>query len=262
MMLRIHCLQLWFDLNDGAAEDALHDTLPFRQFAGIRECVPDRTTIMNFRHFLEQHHAGERVLALINDKLKQAGLMLRQGVIIDATIISAPCSVKNKSGQRDPEMHQTRKGNQWYFGMKAHIAVDAATGLTEKVITTAANEHDLNMAEKLITEPVGGVFADAGYRGAEKRESLSGRVTHWFIAKGPHAVRKLREHPHRHKQALHDEYVKASIRAKVEHPFRILKCQFGFRKTRLRGLAKNHNRLSMLFAMGNLFRAAQLAGMA
>lgn len=187
--------------------------------------------------------------------------MLRQGVIIDATIISAPCSVKNKSSQRDPEMHQARKGNQWYFGMKAHIAVDAATGLTEKVMTTAANEHDLNQAENLITEPVDVVFADAGYRGAEKRESLVGRVKDWFIAKGPHAVKKLRLHPRRHKQALHDEYVKASIRAKV-HPFRILKCQFGFRKTRLRGLMKNHNRLSMLFAMGNLLRAAQLAGIA
>lgn len=260
LMLRIHCLQLWFDLSDGATEDALHDVLSFRQFAGIRDCVPDRTTIMNFRHFLEKHNAGEQILALINSKLKQAGLLLRQGIIIDATIIAAPCSVKNKSGQRDPEMHQTRKGNQWYFGMKAHIAVDAATGLTEKVVTTSANEHDLNQAENLITEPVEFVFADAGYRGAEKRGSLSRRVKNWFIAKGPHALKQLRAHPRRHKQALHDEYVKASIRAKVEHPFRILKCQFGFRKTRLRGLLKNHNRLSMLFAMGNLLRAAQLAG--
>ncbi|EPJ0731106.1 IS5 family transposase [Morganella morganii] len=262
LMLRIHCLQLWFDLSDGAAEDALHDVLPFRQFTGIRDCVPDRTTIMNFRHFLEKHNAGEQILALINGKLKQAGLLLRQGIIIDATIIAAPCSVKNKSGQRDPEMHQTRKGNQWYFGMKAHIAVDAATGLTEKVVTTSANEHDLNQAENLITEPVECVFADAGYRGAEKRGSLSERVKNWFIAKGPHALKQLRAHPRRHKQALHDEYVKASIRAKVEHPFRILKCQFGFSKTRLRGLLKNHNRLSMLFAMGNLLRASQLAGIA
>lgn len=262
LMLRIHCIQLWFDLSDGAAEDALHDVLPFRQFAGIRDCVPDRTTIMNFRHFLEKHNAGEQILALINHKLKQAGLMLRQGIIIDATIIAAPCSVKNKAGQRDPEMHQTRKGNQWHFGMKAHIAVDAATGLTEKVVTTSANEHDLNQAENLITEPVEFVFADAGYRGAEKRGSLSGRVKDWFIAKGPHALKQLRANPRRHKQTLHDEYVKASIRAKVEHPFRILKCQFGFRKTRLRGLLKNHNRLSMLFAMGNLLRAAQLAGIA
>ncbi|EPL4466671.1 IS5 family transposase [Proteus mirabilis] len=260
LMLRIHCLQLWFDLSDGAAEDALHDVLPFRSFTGIREFVPDRTTIMNFRHFLEKHDAGEQVLVLINDKLKQAGLMLRQGIIIDATIIAAPCSVKNKSGRRDPEMHQTRKGNQWYFGMKAHIAVDAASGLTEKVVTTSANEHDLNQAENLITEPVEFVFADAGYRGAEKRELLSGQVKDWSIAKGPHVMKKLRAHPRRHKQSLHDEYVKASIRAKVEHPFRILKCQFGFRKTRLRGLMKNHNRLSMLFAMGNLLRAAQLAG--
>jgi IS5 family transposase len=262
LMLRIHCLQLWFDLSDSAAEDALHDMLPFRLFAGIGCRVPDRTTIMNFRHFLEKHNAGEQVLALINLKLKQAGLMMRKGVIIDATIISAPCSVKNKSGQRDPEMHQTRKGNQWYFGMKAHIAVDAATGLTEKVVTTAANEHDLNQAENLITEPVDVVFADAGYRGAEKRESLSGLSKYWFIAKGPLAVKEMKQHPRRNKQALHDEFVKASIRAKVEHPFRILKCQFGFRKTRLRGLRKNHNRLSMLFAMGNLVRAAQLAGIA
>lgn len=167
LMLRIHCLQLWFDLSDGSAEDALHDVLPFRSFTGIRESVTDRTTIMNFRHFLEKHDAGEQVLALINDKLKRAGLMLRQDIIIDATIIAAPCSVKNKSGQRDPEMHQTRKGNQWYFGMKAHIAVDASSGLTEKVVTTSANEHDLNQADNLITEPVEFVFADAGYRGAE-----------------------------------------------------------------------------------------------
>ncbi|HHN8404277.1 TPA: IS5 family transposase [Morganella morganii] len=262
LMLRIHCLQLWFDLSDGAAEDALHDVLPFRQFAGILDCVPDRTTIMNFRHFLEKYNAGEQILALINGKLKQAGLLLRQGIIIDATIIAAPCSVKNKLRQRDPEMHQTRKGNQWYFGMKAHIAVDAATGLTEKLVTTSANEHDLNQAENLITEPVEFVFADAGYRGAEKRESLSGRVKNGFIAKGPHTLKQLRAHPRRHKQTLHDEYVKASIRAKVEHPFRILKCQFGFRKTRLRGLLKNYNRLSMLFAMGNLLRASQLAGIA
>lgn len=262
LMLRIHCLQLWFDLSDGAAEDALHDVLPFRLFTGIREHVPDRTTIMNFRHFLEKHQAGELILTRINDKLKKVGLMLRQGVIIDATIISAACSVKNKSRQRDPEMHQTRKGNQWYFGMKAHIAVDAATGLTEKVVTTAANEHDLNAADSLITKPVEVVFADAGYRGAEKREALLGRVKCWFIARGPHAVKKLRQHPRRHKQALADEYIKASIRAKVEHPFRTVKCQFGFRKTRLRGLMKNHNRLSMLFAMSNLLRAGQLAGIA
>lgn len=262
LMLRIHCLQLWFDLNDGAAEDALHDVLPFRQFAGIPDCVPDRTTIMNFRHFLEKYNAGEQIPALINGKLKQAGLLLRQGIIIDATIIAAPCSVKNKLRQRAPEMHQTRKGNQWYFGMKAHIAVDAATGLTEKPVTTSASEHDLNQAENLIIEPVEFVFADAGYRGAEKRESLSGRVKNWFIVKGPHTLKQLRAHPRRHKQTLHDEYVKASIRAKVEHPFRILKCQFGFRKTRLRGLLKNYNRLSVLFVMGNLLRASQLAGIA
>lgn len=262
LMLRIHCLQLWFDLSDGAAEDALHDVVPFRQFAGIRDCVSDLTTIMNFCHFLEKHNTGEQILVLINDKLKQAGLMLRQGIIIDATIVAVPCSVKNKSGQRDPEMHQTRKGNQWHFGMKAHIAVDAATGLTEKVVTTSANEHAPSQAEKLITEPVEFVFADAGYRGAEKRESLIGRVKDRFIAKGPQALKQLRAHPRRHKQTLHDEYVKAIIRAKVEHPFKILKCQFGFSKTRLRGLLKNHNRLSMLFAMGNLLRASQLAGIA
>ncbi len=162
LMLRIHCLQRWFDLSDWAAEDALHDILPFRQFVGISKLVPGRTTIMNFRHLLEKHQAGQRVLTLINHKLEKAGLMLRQGVILDATIISAPCSVKNKSSQPGPVMHQTRKGNQWCFGMKVHIAVDAATGLTEKVVTTAANEHDLNQAENLITEPVDVVFTDAG----------------------------------------------------------------------------------------------------
>ncbi|BBR19703.1 hypothetical protein WP3S18E05_11830 [Klebsiella sp. WP3-S18-ESBL-05] len=162
--------------------------------------MPDRTTIMNFHHFLEKHDAGEQVLALINDKLKQASLMLRRGINIDATIITAPCSVKNNSGQRDPEMYQTRKGNQCYFGMKAHIAFDASTGLTEKVVTTGANEHDLNVAKSLITEPVPVVFTDAGYRGAVKRESLCGRVKDWFIARRPHAVKKPRQHPQRHNQ--------------------------------------------------------------
>ena len=177
---------------------------------------------------------------------------------MDATIIEAPSSTKNKSGQRDPEMHQTKKGNQWHFGMKAHIGVDAKTGLTHSFTTTAANEHDLNQAGNLLHGEEEFIFADSGYRGAEKREELEDVEVDWHIAEIPSKVKALKKHPRINKVQLQTEYLKASIRAKVEHTFRTIKCQFGFTKTRYRGLKKNDNKLAMLFALANIARVDQM----
>lgn len=172
---------------------------------------------------------------------------------MDATIIQAPSSTKNKHNSRDEDMHQTKKGNQWYFGMKAHIGVDAKSGLTHSLVTTAANEHDLNQVGKLLHGDEEFISADAGYQGAEKRDELSDVSADWLIAKRPGKVNALKQHPRKNKLAIRYEYLKASIRAKVEHPFRIVKCQFGFVKARYKGLAKNDSQLAMLFTTANWF---------
>jgi IS5 family transposase len=185
-------------------------------------------------------------------------VLLKEGTLVDATIIEAPTSTKNKAGKRDPEMHQTKKGNQWHFGMKAHIGVDARTGITHSFTTTAANEHDLNQAHELLHGEEDFVFAEAGYRGAQKRSELQGGHAEWYIAEKPSRVKALKSHPRINKTLLNIEYIKASIRAKVEHPFRIIKCQFGFRKTNYRGLRKNHHKLAMLFALANIVRVDQM----
>ena len=189
--------------------------------------------------------------------------MMRQGTLVDATIIEAPSSTKNKSNQRDrnggpPDMHQTKKGNDWHFGMKAHIGVDAKSGLTHSLVTTPANEHDLNQLNNLLHGEEEFVSGDAGYQGAEKREELKETDVEWLIAQRPGKVRALKKHPRKNKVAIKIEYLKASIRAKVEHPFRIIKCQFGFVKARYKGLQKNDNQLAMLFALANIVRVDQM----
>lgn len=180
--------------------------------------------------------------------------MMTQGTLVDATIIEAPSSTKNKNNERDPDMHQTKKGNEWYFGMKAHIGVDAKGGLTHTLVTTAANEHDLNQLNMLLHGGEEFVSGDAGYQGAEKREELEDADVEWLIAERPSKVRALKKHPCKNKTAIRIEYLKASIRAKVEHPFRIIKCQFGFIKTRYKGLMKNDSQLALLFTLANLFK--------
>lgn len=177
---------------------------------------------------------------------------------MDATIIEAPSSTKNKEQQRDPEMHQAKKGNQWHFGMKAHIGVDAKSGLTHSLVTTAANEHDLNQLGNLLHGEEQFVSADAGYQGAPQREELAEVDVDWLIAERPGKVKTLKQHPRKNKTAINIEYMKASIRAKVEHPFRIIKRQFGFVKARYKGLLKNDNQLAMLFTLANLFRVDQM----
>ncbi len=259
-MLRIHCMQHWYNLSDGAMEDALYEIASMRLFArlSLDSALPDRTTIMNFRHLLEQHQLARQLFKTINRWLAEAGVMMTQGTLVDATIIEAPSSSKNKEQQRDPEMHQTKKGNQWHFGMKAHIGVDAKSGLTHSLVTTAANEHDLNQLGNLLHGEEQFVSADAGYQGAPQREELAEVDVDWLIAERPGKVKTLKQHPRKNKTAINIEYMKASIRAKVEHPFRIIKRQFGFVKARYKGLLKNDNQLAMLFTLANLFRVDQM----
>jgi IS5 family transposase len=260
-MLRMYLLQVWFSLSDEGVEDAIYDSYAMRRFLGLDfavEQVPDATTLLYFRHLLEAHRLGEKLLAAQNEIFEAEGWIMRGGSIIDATIIAAPSSTKNASGERDPEMHQTKKGNQWYFGMKAHIGVDAGTGYVHSVTATAANVHDLDEAVNLVRVDDEVVYADAGYQGAPKRpeivqdEHLS--KIQWRIAARKGVLKTMPE-PDRAAESR-----KASVRAKVEHPFLIAKRDFGFTKTRYRGIGKNLHHLQMLFASANwLMRARAVA---
>ena len=255
-MLRIHFMQQWFTLSDPAMEEALHDIALFREFAGLGwdSRLPDESTILRFRHLLERHKLAEQMLGLVNDLLRDKGLMLKAGTVVDATLISAPSSTKNTSGERDPDMHQTKKGNQWYFGMKAHIGVDAESGLVHTVRGTAANVNDVVEANNLLHGAETDVFADAGYQGAGKRPDAKSDVT-WHVAMRPGKRRALDKSNAVDKLIDEIERLKASVRAKVEHPFRVIKRQFGHVKVRYRGLKKNTAQLSTLFALSNLWMA-------
>lgn len=254
-LLRIHFMQQWFTLSDPAMEEALHDVPLFRDFAGLGgwdDRLPDESTILRFRHVLEKHKLAERILATVNLLLGAKGLMLRSGTVVDATLISAPSSTKNASGERDPEMHQSKKGQQWFFGMKAHIGVDADSGLVHTVRGTSGNVNDVVEASSLLHGQETDVFADAGYQGAHKRPDAKDDVQ-WHVAMRP-GLRKLLDKADP-MDALTEEVerIKASIRAKVEHPFRVIKRQFGHVKVRYRGLAKNTAQLQTLFALANLW---------
>ena len=256
-MLRIHLLQQWYDLSDPAMEDALIEVPTMRRFAGIAlisDRIPDETTILAFRHLLEQNNLGEEIFEAVKAHLKANGMAMKQGTIVDATIIAAPSSTKNKAGERDPEMHQTKKGNQWYFGMKVHLGVDSESGLIHSVETTAANVHDLTPAAELLHGEETVVYGDAGYQGIEKRPEMQGRGIGFRIAMRPGKRRALPDTPEGRVDDL-IETAKAHVRAKVEHPFRVIKRQFGFQKTRLRGMLKNGCKVKMLAALSNLFMA-------
>ena len=257
MMLRIHCLQQWFGLSDLGAEEALFETSFLRDFVGISgtERIPDRVSILRFRHLLEEHELSPKILAVINAKLAAHGLLLKTGTVVDATLIAAPSSTKNKTGERDPEMHQAKKGNQWHFGMKAHIGVDAESGLVHTVIGTAANVNDVTQGHALLHGDEQIVFADAGYQGAPKRDDASG--VDWHIAMRP-GKRKQQKHTPWGELTEQAEKLKASVRAKVEHPFRVIKRQFGHCKVRYRGLAKNTAQLMTLFALSNIWMARKV----
>ena len=255
VMLRIHLLQQWFTLSDPLMEEMLIDTPCFRRFAGIdmvEDRIPDETTILNFRHLLEENRIAEQILETVNQSLREKGVMLKEGTILDATIINAPSSTKNKRGERDPEMHSVAKGNQWFFGMRCHIGVDAASGLVHSVVSTAANVHELNTAADRVHGEERVIYGDSGHIGIEKREEFKDCDAEMRIAMKPGQRRVLADTPEGRLLDLM-EAAKAHIRAKVEHPFRIIKCQFGFRKVFYRGIRKNNLKLTMLFALANLW---------
>ena len=252
-MLRIYFLQQWYALADEALEDALYDSQALRGFAGIDlavERVPDATTLLHFRHWLERHELTKALFDEIAAMLEERGLLMRQGTIVDATIIAAPSSTKNKQKSRDPEMHQTKKGNQWHFGMKAHIGVDVASGVVHTLTGSAANEADINQTGALLHGQEEAVFADAGYTGAGKRPELEDRDVSWNIAIKRSIIKAL-------PKGLRDlaaavETALSQVRAWVEHPFHVVKNLFRHKKLRYHGLAKNTAQLRTLFALANL----------
>jgi transposase, IS5 family len=251
LMIRIHCLQHWFNLSDPAMEESLNDSVSMRQFAGIdlgRERVPDESTIGKFRHLLEKHDLGKRIFEEIGRHLQACGFQVAKGTIVDATIISAPSSTKNKDQARDPEMHQTKKGNQWYFGMKAHIGTDSQSKLIHSVAFTAANVHDSQALPHLLHGKETRVWGDSAYTGQTKV----------IKAHAPNALdfthhKGTRNNPLSAAEKSKNT-TKSKVRAKVEHAFLIIKRIFGFTKVRYRGLMKNANRLFVTCALANLYR--------
>jgi transposase, IS5 family len=249
-MLRIYFLQLWFNLSDPAVEEALYDSTSMRGFVGIDlgvEAAPDETTVCKFRHLLEKHKLGKKLLTTVNEYLRRHGMKISNGTIVDATIIGAPSSTKNKDGKRDPEMHQTAKGKQWYFGMKAHIGVDSRTKLIHTVKASAANVADALGMPHLLHGKETRVWGDQAYRGQKDAiRAVAPRVRDFTNQRYRWGTRV-------------DETIKATnrrkskIRAKVEHVFGVIKRVFGFQKVRYRGLAKNLHRLEVTAALTNLF---------
>jgi IS5 family transposase len=259
-MLRIYFLQLWYTLADEALEDALYDSQAMQRFAGINLCsedVPDATTLLKFRRLLESHDLQKAILDKVNEHLSEHHLLMREGTIVDATIIEAPTSTKNRAKERDPAMHQAKKGNEWHFGMKAHIGSDAESGIVHTVIGTAANVADVACAGQALHGEEKVAYVDAGYTGVEKRPEIiaeHGEVI-WVTAAKRGKVKALPEGEIKElTQKL--ERMKAQVRAKVEHPFHVIKDLFGFRKVRYRGLEKNTGLLRVLFALANLLTAA------
>jgi IS5 family transposase len=262
-MLRIYCLQPWYALADEALEDALYDSQALQHFARIdlsAEGVPDATTLLKFRRLLEAHDLCKGLFEAINADLAARGLLLREGTLVDATLIAAPSSTKNQEKQRDPEMHQTRKGNQWYFGMKAHIGADRDSKLVHTVVVTAANVADVTKTVELLHGQEQQVHADAGYTGVEKRAEIVAleRKIDWQIAGKRGLIKALAEGAEKEAcQAV--EKAKASVRAYVEHPFHLVKNIFRHRKVRYRGLAKNGHQLYTLFGLANVVIGARRA---
>jgi IS5 family transposase len=256
-MLRMYVAQQCFGLSDEGAEDAIYDSQAIRGFVGIdlsREAAPDATTLLKFRRLLEENKLTERIFTVINTHLTLKGLMLKEGTVVDATIIAAPSSTKNQKGERDPQMHQTKKCNQWHFGMKAHIGIDADSGITHTLVTTSANTHDVTQAHSLLHGEEIIAFGDAGYQGVEKREENLNTEVQWEIAMRPGKRKALPDTPLGRMDEQIEKF-KASVRAKVEHPFHIVKNILGMKKVRYKGLAKNTAQLFTLFGLANLLIA-------
>lgn len=256
-MLRMYLLQAWFNLSDEGIEDAIYDSYAFRKFMKIdfvTEQVPDSTTLLKFRHMIEENQLGEKFFQAINRVMEATGHMMRGGTIVDATIINAPSSTKNAEKKRDPEMHQTKKGNEWKFGMKCNIGVDAGSGLVHTITATSANVHDITETHKLIREDDEVVYGDSGYIGIEKREEIRNNEhlsnIEYRINRRPKSLPKVSDNAVDWER--HIDRRNSAVRCKVEHAFKYIKDTFGFRKVRYKGLAKNLNKLNVLFACANL----------
>jgi IS5 family transposase len=251
-MLRIYCLQQWYNLSDPGAEEALYDIQSMRAFAGLelgRDAIPDETTILNFRHLLERHALTRAIFAAVAEHLEAKGEMLRGGTIVDATLIAASPSTKNEQQKRDPEMSSSKKGNQWYFGMKAHVGVDAQSGLVHTAGMTTGKVHDAKVMHRLIREDDRAVYGDKGYASEEKKRAAEDAGVLWAVKEKAKPGRELTKR----QRARNRRFGK--VRAKVEHVFRVVKCQFGYRKVRYRGIEKNGAQLFALFALANIFLA-------
>ena len=261
-MLRMYIVQQCLGLSDEGIEDAIYDSQSVRGFVGIdltHESAPDATTLLKFRRLLEQHKLTRRIFDEINGHLASKGLVMREGTIVDATLIAAPPSTKNHDKERDAEMHQSKKGNDWHFGMKAHVGVDMGTGLVHTVVGTAGNVPDVTQAHALLHGGEKIVLGDAGYQGVAKRPENEGKDIDWCTAMRP-SVRKALKTSAPGCALEQFEQVKASVRAKVEHCFHVVKCLFKHRKTRYRGLGKNNAQLLSLFGLANLVLARRYLG--
>jgi transposase, IS5 family len=255
VMLRIYCLQQWYNLSDPGAEEALYDIQSMRAFCHIElggDPIPDETTILNFRHLLEAHALTKAVFEAVAEHLEARGALLRGGTIVDATLIAASPSTKNAAGQRDPEMHSSKKGNQWHFGMKAHIGVDAKSGLVHTAGVTSGSVHDAKVMDRLIREDDTAVYGDKGYASGTRKRAAEAAGVLWAVKEKATPGHRLTAR----QRARNRRFGK--VCAKVEHVFRVVKCQFGYRKVRYRGLAKNAAQVFALLALANLYLARRM----
>lgn len=251
-MLRIYFMQQWYSLSDPAMEDALYEIASMRHFAGLDltdDAMPDETTILKFRHFLEKHGLTAQMMHIINDTLAQQGLLLKGGTMVDATIIHAPPSTKNREKKRDPEMHQTKRGNQWYFGMKIHVGADVNSGLVHTASVTAANESDVGQLPHLLREDDRAVFGDKGYVNNSLKRAARKAGVFWGVS-----LKASKQHPLTDANRYFNHRM-SSIRARVEHVFRVIKRQFGYTKVRYKGIAKNAAQVFSLIGLTNLYLA-------
>lgn len=255
LMLKVHCLQQWYGLSDPAVEEAIYDRNSFQKFLGLdllTEAVPDETTILNFRHLLEEHNLAKAMFEAIRSHLENKGLIMKQGTIVDATLIAAAKSTKNQNGKRDPEMSSTKKNNTWYFGMKAHVGVDSKSGLVHDVETTTAKVHDHNKMKDLLHGEEQAVYGDKGYFDDKMKRKARSKGIFWGVLDRARRNRPLSNSQYKRNKKL------SSVRSKVEHPFQVIKCLWGYTKARYRGIKKNTGQLYLLFGLFNIFRVRRV----
>ena len=249
--LRILCLQQWYSLSDPGVEDAIYDRNSFQKFLSIdilTESVPDETTVCNFRNLLHEHNLFDKIFSTINEHLEQKGLLMKEGTVVDATLITAPSSTKNQSGKRDPEMSSTQKNGQWHFGMKAHVGVDSKSGLVHSMSTSTAKIHDTHEFEELLHGEEKAILGDKGYFNSARKRALRSKGIFCGILDRASRNTSLSSSQEKRNRKL------SAARAIVEHPFQVIKCQWNYRKARYRGLAKNTSQLYLIFGLYNLFR--------